>query len=387
MRIALWNTNYFKGIGGSEKVVNELLNQFAASGIETFLIANRWRYNDHQHPYFGRLNPKVTVYLNTFPNPLLATRKPLKMVQQVLLYAKASLQLISFLKKSKLHVMHLHFVSVDLLLLVVYKFFFHYRLVVTFRGTDLAMTRSSKLARLKVALALKFSDVVTAVSKEMCHMLESEFGCQKAVYTSNGVDPDRMREVADATGTEQNKGAFVYCGRLTPVKRVPFLVEAFCRAVENGCKRDFYIIGGGQQREEIERLIGSFRIQKRVHLLGPLKHAEVLEVISRSFCLVLSSSSEGCPNVVLEAMALGKPVIAPDIAGLQEIVVHGENGYLFPVNQLDALAQLLVEIAANEELASEMGIKAVKTITKKFTFDSTIKYYLDIYSCFEATQS
>ncbi len=75
MRLALWSTSYFKGFGGAEKVVNDLLIHFSKLGIESFLFTNRLNKKQENSEFFEPLNSKVKIYQNTFPNPLLFTNR------------------------------------------------------------------------------------------------------------------------------------------------------------------------------------------------------------------------------------------------------------------------------------------------------------------------
>jgi glycosyltransferase involved in cell wall biosynthesis len=386
MRLALWSTGYFRGFGGAEKAVNDLLNRFSELGIDTFLIANRFNRDQRHNEVFEALHPNVRVYQNTFPNPLLFASRPLVFVLKLLEYSKASIQFGFFLYRTGLQLIHLHFVNLDVLLLILCRYIFRYRLVITFRGTDLALAKSSRLARFKVAVALRFADAVTAVSEDLCDYLRTSFHFQNPIYISNGVDRSKIKQNATGNTREVKDASFVYCGRLTRVKRVPFLISAFNESLKRRCQQYLYIIGDGEQREEVTELIKEFKIQDRVTILGSLKHCEALSVMSRCRCLVLSSASEGCPNVALEAMALGKPVIAPDAGGLKDIVRHGENGYLFPIDRCDVLSDLIITMAEDKGRASDMGKKAIETVTAKFDFEHVVQNYLRVYETFGFSQ-
>ncbi len=382
MRLALWSTGYFRGFGGAEKAVNDLLNRFSELGLEMFLIADRSNKDQRDNEHFEPLHPHIKVYQNSFPNPLLFVDRPLRFAIKLLEYSKASVQFGFFLYKAGIQVIHLHSVNLDVLLLILYRYLFRYRLVITFRGTDLALAKSSHLARFKVAIALKFADAVTTVSKDMCDYLRTSFHFQNPIYISNGVDRSRIKKNAPEMVGGVKDCSFVYCGRLTRVKRVPFLISAFSKSLKKDYQQDLYIIGDGEQREEILELIEACKIRERVTILGSLRHCEVLSVINRCRCLVLSSASEGCPNVALEAMALGKPVIAPDTGGLKDLVRHGENGYLFPIDRGDILSDLIISMAEDRASASEMGRNAIETVTAKFDFEKVVQNYLRIYQAF-----
>ena len=76
MRLALWCTSYFAGFGGAEKLVNDLLNRFAARGIETFLIGGKSERSDPDNPHYAPLHPAVRIYQDTFLNAFDHLRRP-----------------------------------------------------------------------------------------------------------------------------------------------------------------------------------------------------------------------------------------------------------------------------------------------------------------------
>ncbi len=378
MRLAVWCTSYFTGFGGAEKVVNDLLNRFAARGIETFLIAGKSERSRPYHPHHAPLDSAVRVYQNRFLNPFDDLRRPHLFVLRLFQYLIAAIQVGLFLRRNKIDVVHLHFVSFDVLLLILYKYLLRYKLVITFAGSDVHLAAKTNWAGLKVRLALRHADCVTAVSRDLCAALTA-FGAATPLHIPNGVDPEHLQNLAAAYSSPVDGDHLIYCGRLTPVKRVPFLIEAFNQCLRRGCDRKLYIIGDGEESSRINALIASYGLENRIIALGALPHEQVLSAISRSRCLLLSSSSEGCPMVVLESFALGKPVIAPDVGGLKDILTHGENGYLYPADRQDLLCDSIMKVVANGNLAGLLGSRGPVSIAGKFELDAVTENYCQIY--------
>src|ERR1043166_8844725 len=136
MRLALWCTSYFSSVGGVEKVGNDLLNRFAAGRIETFLIAGNSECPRSGPPQFAPLDSAVRIYQNTFLNPFDYLRRPLLFLRTLFQYCAAAIQVGCFLHKNKIDVVHLHFVSFDVALLILYKYLLGYKLLITFTGSD-----------------------------------------------------------------------------------------------------------------------------------------------------------------------------------------------------------------------------------------------------------
>ena len=145
-------------------------------------------------------------------------------------------------------------------------------------------------------------------------------------------------------------------GRLTPAKGQLLLVEAAHRLAQEGLRFVIDLVGDGELRGPLEALIARYGLGDRVRLLGWQTEAEVREHLLRARALVLPSFAEGLPVVLMEALALGRPVIATTIAGVSELVRDGDNGWLIPAGSVDALVDALREVlVARPERLALMG--------------------------------
>src|SRR5262249_37678836 len=150
------------------------------------------------------------------------------------------------------------------------------------------IARQRRLSSLKIRIALKGADCVTAISKELCETLKTKHAFAGAVYIPNGLDVDHVRALATPPADVQ-PDQFVFCGRLARQKRADFLIEAFNECIKRGCGKNLYLVGDGEEMDAIKNLIRSFRLEDRIISLGALPHAQTLGVISQSRCLLLSS--------------------------------------------------------------------------------------------------
>jgi colanic acid/amylovoran biosynthesis glycosyltransferase len=137
-------------------------------------------------------------------------------------------------------------------------------------------------------------------------------------------------------------------GRLSGAKGQLVLVEAAHRLAEEGVPFHLDIVGDGELRGAIEALVTRYGLGDRVRLHGWQTGPEVHEHIQRSRALVLPSFAEGLPVVLMEALALGRPVIATTIAGVSELVRPGENGWLIPAGSVEALVDAMREVLTTE---------------------------------------
>ncbi|MEM6992401.1 MAG: glycosyltransferase family 4 protein [Myxococcota bacterium] len=140
-----------------------------------------------------------------------------------------------------------------------------------------------------------------------------------------------------ATPIDPDSKTFVCVGRLSPQKGQLLLVEAFAMAIEAGVDANLVLCGDGEMREEIEALIRSRNIEDRVRITGWISGEEVRREIIAARCLALPSFAEGLPMVIMEAFALKRPVLTTYIAGIPELVVDGENGFLIVSGNKEAI--------------------------------------------------
>jgi len=133
----------------------------------------------------------------------------------------------------------------------------------------------------------------------------------------------------------------VCVGRLCEQKGQMLLVRAVQAVVAKGIPIHLVLAGDGEMRGEIETLIAANNLGSHISITGWINGDQVREVMLSARAMVLPSFAEGLPVVVMEAMALRRPVLTTYIAGIPELVRHGETGWLFPAGDVDALAAAL----------------------------------------------
>lgn len=197
------------------------------------------------------------------------------------------------------------------------------------------------------------------VSKGVAHDLTACFGvaperCQ-VVYNPCDLEgiATRGREAAEHPWFTDNIPVFVAVGRLTEQKNYPLLLKAVALARREAFFR-LMILGEGEQRRKLEAMAQFLGIARDVAFLGFRQNP--FAYLARARGLVLSSSWEGFPNVLLEAMALAVPVVATRCpSGPEEIITHGVDGLLVPVDAPPALAAAMTVLATDNDLASRLG--------------------------------
>jgi glycosyltransferase involved in cell wall biosynthesis len=163
----------------------------------------------------------------------------------------------------------------------------------------------------------------------------------------------------------------VCVGRLCNEKAQLILIEAAQRLATAGIKFELVLGGDGELRPDIEALIARYKLQHSVRITGWLTTEQVRNELLAARALVLPSLAEGLPVVIMEAMALRRPVISTFIAGIPELVIPGEHGWLVPASDVDALAQaMLACLDAPLDTLARMGEAARERVLERHDVDA-----------------
>ncbi len=142
-------------------------------------------------------------------------------------------------------------------------------------------------------------------------------------------------------------------GRLTPIKGQKYLIEAARKIVDIRPDTTFVFLGDGELLNELKNIASKLGIEENVRFPG--WRPDVAEVMSAFDIFVLPSLNEGMGRVLVEAMAMGKPIVASDVGGIPDLVIHGKNGYLVPVGDVETLAARIKELLDDSGKREEMG--------------------------------
>lgn len=198
------------------------------------------------------------------------------------------------------------------------------------------------------------------------------------VYHGLGADFERLVGAAPAlTGAAPNGRLRVLgVGRLVAKKGFDVLVEACAVLARRGVAFEALIVGQDDKHgDEVRRRIAELGLAGEVSLPGPMGPDELSEEYRRAavFCLpcrVLENDRDGIPNVLVEAMATGVPVVTTGVSGIPELVTHEANGLLVPPEDPEALAGALLRLHADRELAGRLARAGSDTVRERFDGDA-----------------
>jgi glycosyltransferase involved in cell wall biosynthesis len=176
---------------------------------------------------------------------------------------------------------------------------------------------------------------------------------------------------AEAAPLDPASRTLVCVGRLSAQKGQLLLLEAFQALLETGAKARLVLAGDGEMRPLLEERIARGGLSGSVEITGWISEDEVRRRILQSRAMVLPSFAEGLPVVIMEALALGRPVISSFVAGIPELVRPGENGWLVPAGNQEALTRAMEEaLRAPPERLTAMGQRG-RDLVKRFHHPET----------------
>lgn len=244
--------------------------------------------------------------------------------------------------------------------------------------------KNSGLKSILGAIEGKYYRVKKIYKKKIDYIITpSEFYKNKLI--EDGIKEEKVKAIHNFIDTNeynietQDDGYALYFGRLSKEKGIMNLIKAFSK-IEKG---KLYIAGEGEEKENIKRLINENKLNDRVKLLGFLNSNEMKEYIRKcKFVVVPSIWYENCPYSIIETLAIGKPIIGSNIAGIPELVQDNINGFTFRYDDINELSEKMEELFKNDLLVKEFGEKSKQICkelySKEFYYSEIIKIYNDL---------
>ncbi len=193
----------------------------------------------------------------------------------------------------------------------------------------------------------------------------------KSTVINNGIDPKKFNPDAGYPDIRASFGILshaVLCSfiaRFTHQKQPLVMIRAFEKVAASHPSLYLLLVGDGELKEEMEKAIAQSPVRNRIILSPP--RSDIPALLAATDIFVLPSLWEGLPIALLEAMAMGKAIIATAADGTREILVHQENGYLIPIEGLEEnLVASLDKLVMDPDLRKKIGNGARATITEKY---------------------
>ena len=253
---------------------------------------------------------------------------------------------------------------------------------VTAHGQDFMKDLGNDDLLREICAAAEFVAAETDYSRELlCQRCPDSTGKIYRVY--NGIDLEFFPLTPPSTADPVPR--IISIGRLVAFKGFEHLIDACGELARCGLDFTCEIIGDGPLRDDLQAKIDTLKLSPRVKLPGSLSQGAVIEKLRAADIFALASvtdrqgASDVFPTVIIEAMAAARPVVSTRLAGIPELVAHGETGLLVAPGDTSALAQALEKLIRNPELRSHYGRAGRARIEQHFRIEHTVAPLLQLF--------
>ncbi len=256
------------------------------------------------------------------------------------------------------------------------------KIITTLHGTDITLVGLHPSFQAITQFSILQSQGLTSVSQFLKRRTVEDFGVppERIRVIPNFIDPRVYRRDKKpchrGTLAPQGEKIVMHISNFRPVKRITDVVEIFARIAQDVPSR-LVLVGDGPERPRAVERAEELGVGQRVLFLG--KHASVDELLACADLFLLPSRNESFGLSALEALACGTPVIATNMGGLPEVVVHGETGFLFPLGAVEEMAEAGVALLRDELLWNRVSGSAREDAVQRFSSDLVIPRYERLY--------
>ena len=372
MKIWLAPNCYHPIMGGVQTVVRQLADALAAEGEHVTIVTCTLPRAQRQAPHLdahATYRLPFSIYRGTLPSlALFAARLLPNLFKLTLLY-----------RREKPDLLHVHYLDEQAFYLLLLHYLTNCSLVVSVHGSDVMRNyHGNPLLRFAFHRFAARADCIIANSEflgreavKICPAMEGKLVVIANAFADMATASDPVRPTA--------RPYLVAVGRLVDDKGFDLLIRAFNRLIEEGVDCDLVIVGEGERKQYLRSLCAPELLGRRIVFTGQLAQEEVYGLITESLFMVLPSRNEAFGNVVVEAMALGKTVVAASVGGVPEIVRDGYNGLLVPREDVGALAAVIGRLIRDEPLRHGLEGGAVATVRGRYTVEQMYGRYRALY--------
>lgn len=345
MKVLLISASYAPVRGGLQTIAQTLARSLKLRGHDVEVLTNRYPRTLATHETLE----DIPVRRWHFLAPELRHLKHLRFdlfLAGFLYFPTTLARMILLLRRQRPDVVNLHFAGAPSLFVLVARLLLRFRLVVSLHGDDVeGLPQRSSFERAVFRALLRKADVVTACSQYLLNKaVKFEPAARpKGRTVQNGIDP------LPAPVSSEKKPGVIVAGRMFPQKGFDVFLRAHAATVN---KPQMTLIGDGPERESLESLARSLGLNGDVRFTGQQDRESVLAEMARAELIVIPSRRESFGLVALEAMALGKPVVASRVGGLPEIL-EGADALLVEPDEPNNLA--IAIDAALEKVRGDAG--------------------------------
>ena len=362
-------------MGGYQIATYKLINKLRDKGIHTICITSYRRKKEGE----GCLKASIK-YVPAF--------LPREVLNALVFFMILPAYL--FILRNKYDIIHVHPIWYPFAIVAFLKSILKKPLVIWGRGADIYAYHSYNLLKKSlIKLLVQKADVVLALTYDMKRKIENISGRKDIIIIPNGIEPilteervskSMLKRRLDIRENTDSVRLLLYSGRLVSFKGVQYLIKAMKKVINKYENTYLIIVGDGAFKGELVKLAKRLGISNNVVFLGAIPHKTLLHWLPNFDVFVYPEvRGQGISNAVLEAMASGVPVIASNVGGLPEVIIHQQTGLLVPPGSPEHIASSIIELLTNNDLREKIISKAKETISAKFNLDVTVEKLLAVY--------
>lgn len=224
-------------------------------------------------------------------------------------------------------------------------------------------------------------DAVVANGDAFLHYKKE--GIDNIINIPPGIDTEKFRPVAGNVrkrhGINPDDKLILFVGRFVPLKNLPFMIRGVSEVIKSDNKVKLMLVGEGPLHDQMVDIVSKLSIEKNVVFAGNVTHATLPEYYSASDLFLLTSSYDNFPNVVIEAMACGLPVIGTRVGGIPQLVEEGTRGFCIENNNINELRGAVIRMINDEKLCREIGERNMKFAGENYNWDRSARHFMKIY--------
>ena len=295
-------------------------------------------------------------------------------------FPKIFFKALHLLKHRKIDIIHAHRYKENLLALLLNRFFHSKALITTIHGLPEPSHRknlkNNAIILTNYYLLKNFFDSIVAVSYDIKRTLikRYRFPAKKIFVIHNGINTNCKSIITSNQPSKFHIGAV---GRMVPIKDFNLFLEVAAVIKKENPNITLSILGDGPLKKQLVKQAKKLNVSDTVKFLTPIPNPfPYYESIS---ILLNTSKHEGIPLTILEAMSCGKPVIAPAVGGIPEIITHGKDGFLVKERKPEQFAYFCLKLAKDLSLYKMLSKNAYQKIQTKFHADIMAQKYYQLY--------
>lgn len=291
-------------------------------------------------------------------------------------FARQLLRCAAFIRRNKIQIVHTHDFYTNVFGMLAARLANVPGKIASKRETGEMRTRAQQVVE---QAAFRLADKIVVNAEAVREFLKAQkIRDQKIVIVYNGLDLNRLQPKQTAAAARLEFGLPVN-GKIVTlvanlrhrVKNQSMFLRTAARVREKFARAAFVLAGEGELRGELEALAANLKIADAVYFIGRCE--KVADLLEASDVCVLSSRAEGFSNAILEYMAARRPIVATAVGGAAEAITAGETGFLVESDDDAAMAEKILFLLKNPEVAARIGARGRETVEAKFSLEAQLE--------------